>query len=955
MEPNDILSDKERKHLLIEKAQLYLGGVDMAVGTVTELASKLSDLQEYAYARRLRTKLYENRHRTPKLIYDLSVAIYKDEDLPSDQRFDLAERVLLENFENDLKKVNTVKAFGILGAIYKNKWKYNSRIENLYRSLEYYELGHEKWWNTYSNNTTDENVSHDGYCAVNAAFLYDQLAIWHTRIEGFQNRLGREVAHNFRQKARDLRLKIDEFSQAVAQRYTDAWQRLKEKELSQQAYATSGEEAEAEKKDASLMHGWYWFYVTWAEALLGLEQFDAALQKFILSKKVYELKSTNANLNLPGDDPTIFGNWKQEVTLRQGIELANNLFEKDHEKRMLAYQTLSPLGSIAHMDNPGEKLGLALSGGGFRAALFHIGVLARLAEENRLKDIQVISCVSGGSIIGAYYYLKIKQKLEEKQDETEQMNDHEIRDMYLGIVREIRDEFLDRIGPNLRMGIMGNTFKMLKLLVKPGSRSATLQKLYEKHLYAPLLPKKGPIFMGDLFVNLGPGFDFKRDNWKRKCKVPTLVLNATNLNTGHNWQFTASWMGESPNYINNEFDALPTLRRMYYKEAPQKFRQIPLSQAVSASSCVPVLFYPVKLKNLYYDEKNKKSISVKLVDGGVHDNQGIYALLEQECNTLIVSDSSGQMGDHDNPSSLAPLVFSRTNEIFQARVRDLQFVDLSARKQSGFVKDFRLMHLTKDLESEVINWTDCRDKYVPADTSEKPAADIDKTTYNIRKEIQRRIAQIRTDLDSFHETEALALMYSGYKMTEASYRPRPKIGLKDEELRQAALHAKAWEDYWNWEGIRTALETSERNGRVERQLKAASNLLFKLFAVSDFWRIVKFISIPGLLLLAIIQFGFPAITINEHLFINISLFLWMSAKSIVVGLFKWTNMHPVLAALIALGPWLLFYSLNAWYLAVGKVDKKKGFWHFFKRYLPYTNNKYPAVIPEPPVSDNQQA
>lgn len=33
-----------------------------------------------------------------------------------------------------------------------------------------------------------------------------------------------------------------------------------------------------------------------------------------------------------------------------------------------------------------DKLGLALSGGGFRASLFHIGVLARLAERDLLRE-----------------------------------------------------------------------------------------------------------------------------------------------------------------------------------------------------------------------------------------------------------------------------------------------------------------------------------------------------------------------------------------------------------------------------------------------------------------------------------------------------------------------------------------------------------------------------------------
>ena len=44
------------------------------------------------------------------------------------------------------------------------------------------------------------------------------------------------------------------------------------------------------------------------------------------------------------------------------------------------------------------NIALALSGGGFRATVFHLGVLARLAEENRLEDVNLLSTVSGGSL-----------------------------------------------------------------------------------------------------------------------------------------------------------------------------------------------------------------------------------------------------------------------------------------------------------------------------------------------------------------------------------------------------------------------------------------------------------------------------------------------------------------------------------------------------------------------------
>jgi predicted acylesterase/phospholipase RssA len=61
--------------------------------------------------------------------------------------------------------------------------------------------------------------------------------------------------------------------------------------------------------------------------------------------------------------------------------------------------------------NPFPRLGLALSGGGFRATLFHLGVLRRLAELDLLRDVSVISSVSGGSILAAHYLLLLRERL----------------------------------------------------------------------------------------------------------------------------------------------------------------------------------------------------------------------------------------------------------------------------------------------------------------------------------------------------------------------------------------------------------------------------------------------------------------------------------------------------------------------------------------------------------------
>ena len=50
------------------------------------------------------------------------------------------------------------------------------------------------------------------------------------------------------------------------------------------------------------------------------------------------------------------------------------------------------------------KIGIALSGGGIRAAVFHIGVLRYLAENELLDKITYISSVSGGSLLTGLIY-----------------------------------------------------------------------------------------------------------------------------------------------------------------------------------------------------------------------------------------------------------------------------------------------------------------------------------------------------------------------------------------------------------------------------------------------------------------------------------------------------------------------------------------------------------------------
>src|SRR5256885_16974551 len=49
-----------------------------------------------------------------------------------------------------------------------------------------------------------------------------------------------------------------------------------------------------------------------------------------------------------------------------------------------------------------DSVGLSLSGGGFRATLFHLGAIRRLNEFGILAKLTAISSVSGGSILNGF-------------------------------------------------------------------------------------------------------------------------------------------------------------------------------------------------------------------------------------------------------------------------------------------------------------------------------------------------------------------------------------------------------------------------------------------------------------------------------------------------------------------------------------------------------------------------
>ena len=53
------------------------------------------------------------------------------------------------------------------------------------------------------------------------------------------------------------------------------------------------------------------------------------------------------------------------------------------------------------------KIGLALSGGGWRATLYHLGVVRFLRDSDLLAQVSHITSVSGGSVLAAHLALNL--------------------------------------------------------------------------------------------------------------------------------------------------------------------------------------------------------------------------------------------------------------------------------------------------------------------------------------------------------------------------------------------------------------------------------------------------------------------------------------------------------------------------------------------------------------------
>lgn len=762
----------------VSQAKLIIAGEHIETKDILSLVKDLQKQRKFGLARRVLEKT-EKQYDTPKagettqrkLCQQRALCTYKDPDLNPLDRLDKALKVLKELDNLDIQSKSCTQdqeTLGLTGAIYKRMWELTNQRADLNTSLAYYARG-------YAQGIAEEAGGPEkdkGYTGINAAFVLDLIA----SLEA-----GKTEAEAYAKQALKIRRDIATTLPGIAEQSGKGWL----------------------KKE-------WWFLVTLAEAYFGLGQYQDAktwLQQAAALKDVPE--------------------WEWETTTRQLARLLQ-LHEKNgapaEAKAVLADflgERAAGLGSLLR-----GKTGLALSGGGFRASLFHIGMLAKLAELDLLRGVEYLSCVSGGSIIGAHYYLEVRNLLQEKADKEITKED------YIELVKRVERDFLAGVQTNVRVQVLSEWTASAKMIyANDYSRTNRLGELYESQIYSRIQGVKDQVYLNDLIVHPKgetDKFSPKDSNWRRAAKIPILVLNATPLNTGHNWQFTATWMGEPPAGIGTEIDTNYRLRRMYYDEAPPPYNKMRLGNAVAASSCVPGLFEPLPLEGLYPD------ITVRLVDGGVHDNQGTAALLEQGCTVLLVSDASGQMDEQDEPSKGSLAVPLRTSSILQARIRESQYHDLDARRRSGLLQGLMFIHMKKGLENRPVDWKNCLD---PSDPSPcDPLLD-----YGVQRDVQAKLAAVRTDLDSFSDAEAYSLMASAYLMTGNA------LASTDSALGFAL--PKAATAKWKFLEIEPELKKMGEDTPLMRQLKVSDKLFLRIWMLSKPLKIIGIATVIGLLAL----------------------------------------------------------------------------------------------------------
>jgi NTE family protein len=288
--------------------------------------------------------------------------------------------------------------------------------------------------------------------------------------------------------------------------------------------------------------------------------------------------------------------------------------------------------------SPTTPIGLALSGGGVRALVFHLGVLERLARQGLLPQVAYLSTVSGGSLAAGLVFRFAAMRWPDA-DTFRRVVVPRCRTLLTRV--DLQRDYLTRV--------------LLQPWTLLRGRAATLAASLRARWQIDKALKDLP-------------------------SSPQWVINATTYETGKNWRFSRKRMGDYlTGYVLNP--------------------DFPLNEAMAASAAVPGLIGPLRMQcrryswHRYPEGGASESVAigsrfptVRLWDGGVYDNLGAEALYKrgqrgfrEGVEFLIVSDASRPLGV-EAPSARPGGLFFRpatrlidvaTDQVRALRARDL--------------------------------------------------------------------------------------------------------------------------------------------------------------------------------------------------------------------------------------------------------------------------------------------
>lgn len=314
------------------------------------------------------------------------------------------------------------------------------------------------------------------------------------------------------------------------------------------------------------------------------------------------------------------------------------------------------------MTKNNKIIGLALSGGGYRAAAFHVGTLNALNKLGLLKDIDVISSVSGGSITAAYYALN--------------------KDNF----GEFEKSFVKKLSSGVLWGSLINALVVLAIIVLcfclVSWWTGLLALLALFAFWYKVLP-----FSRWISIEYDWKF-FKKKLLKDLPNSPIVSINATDLATANQFYFSKEYIGN----FRHKYESFNA-------------KELEISKAVMASSCVPFAFSPIRIPKKYLTTTFNSKEKPLLFDGGLYDNQGTHCLTDKysknPCDYIVVSDAGNTtISNRWTINPIAALI--KTANVLMRRINNMQ-VQENIYNNMYPDKRFAYIKLEWDVTERLIN------------------------------------------------------------------------------------------------------------------------------------------------------------------------------------------------------------------------------------------------------------